>query len=74
MAVAHKVRNVCPLQLSNNVCQPPTDSRSRSRAAGNTTWPGQLSEHDVNVWQVLSPEIGWEERLWNDLFFVSGGT
>jgi len=56
-----KVRNVCPHPLSNNVWLPPTDSRPRSRAAG-TTWPGQLSEHDVNVWQIQSSVI--QQRWW----------
>ena len=46
-----KLRNVCPHPLSNHVWLPPTDSRPRSRAADNTTWPSPLSEHEVNVWQ-----------------------
>jgi len=67
-AVADKVRNVCHLQLSNNVWLPTTDSRPRSRAAGTPrdqvnchvchvfnkefTYLLTYLEHDVNVWQL----------------------
>jgi len=78
MAVAHKVRNVCHLQLSNNIWLPPTDRRPRSRAPAtprnqikcqNTTWTSDkviMSLGVGNVLRVVQESNGCMDEILTD--------